>query len=107
MKLAFSFDHQSHTLDLSRSTPEEYEFELNGEMMPVQVISITPPRITFSFKGKIITARVVSDENKRWVHVDGTTLVLERAETRAARTVSQGGREGTGSGIVVAPMPGQ
>lgn len=41
------------------------------------------------------------------MHVDGATFVLERADSRTQRGHAHGAREGTGSGIVVAPMPGQ
>ncbi len=106
MKFVYSQNQQSHTLAVERAG-DEFEIEMNGERARAQIISLAPPRITFSYKGKIISARVVRDGKKRWVHVDGATFVLERGDGKAARAQSHGAREGTGSGIVVAPMPGQ
>lgn len=106
MKFVYSQNLQSHALTVERAG-DEFEIEMNGERANVQLISRAPPRITFSHKGKIISARVVSEGKKRWVHVDGATFTLERDDGRIARAKSDGAREGTGSGIVVAPMPGQ
>ncbi len=106
MKFVYTHNAQTLTLDIDRAG-DDFEIEINGEHAPVQVISFAPPRLTFSHNGKVFTARVMSDGKKRWVHVDGATFVLERADARTQRGHSHGAREGTGSGIVVAPMPGQ
>ncbi len=106
MKFIYTHNEQTHTLDVEHAG-DAFEIEINGERSHVQVISFTPPRLTFSHNGKIFSARVASDGKKSWVHLDGTTFVLERADARTQRGHSHGAREGTGSGIVVAPMPGQ
>jgi biotin carboxyl carrier protein len=106
MKLVYSHNAQTHTLDVTRAG-DEFEITVNGEHARVQVISFAPPRLAFLYNGKIVTARVASDGQKRWIHMDGATLVLERAEPNTARAQTHGAREGTGSGIVIAPMPGQ
>lgn len=106
MKLIYALNKESHMLDVERAG-DDFEIEFNGERARVQVIAFAPPRITFSYNGKIFTARVMSEGKKRWVHIDGATLVLERVEPKSARAQTHGAREGTGSGIVVAPMPGQ
>lgn len=106
MKLLYSHNAQMHTLDIERAG-DDFEIEINGARARVQVISFAPPRITFLYNGKTVSARVVSDGKKRWVHVEGVAFVLERADAGTQRRHALGGREGTGSGIVTAPMPGQ
>ncbi len=106
MKLVYGLNKESHTLDIDRAG-DDFEIEIGGERARVQVISFAPPRIAFSYMGKIFTARVAREGKQRWVHVNGATVVLERADARTPRGHSHGAREGTGSGIVVAPMPGQ
>ena len=106
MKFVYLLNKESHILDVERAG-DDFEIEVNGERARVQVISFVPPRITFLYNGKIVDARVAGEGKKRWVHVDGATFLLERADARTPRGHSHGAREGTGSGIVIAPMPGQ
>ncbi len=106
MKLVYKHNAQTNTLDIERAG-DDFEIEINGERAQVQVISFVPPRVTFLYNGKIVDARVADEGKKRWAHVDGATFVLERVDARTPRGHSHGAREGTGSGIVVAPMPGQ
>lgn len=106
MKLVYTHNAKTHTLDVERAG-DDFEIEINGERARVKLISFAPPRITFAYDGKTFSARVASDGKKRWVHVDGATYVLERGDSRTQRAQSPGAREETGSGIVVAPMPGQ
>lgn len=102
------YQHKKGTFALNlEPVGDEFEIELNGERTRARVIAIAPPRITFLYREKSITARVASDGKKRWVHVGGVTFLLERVEPTSQRAHAHGSREGTGSGIVVAPMPGQ
>lgn len=105
MKLIYALNEESHTLDVERAG-DDFEIELDGERARVQVIAFAPPRITFLYDGKIHSARVVSDGKKRWAHYNGKTYLLERGET-STRLAPMHEREGAGSGIVTAPMPGQ
>ncbi|GIL16141.1 MAG: hypothetical protein BroJett039_13140 [Chloroflexota bacterium] len=106
MKLFYKNNAQSHTLEVERAG-DDFEIAVNGARTRVQVISFAPPRITFLYNGKIVTARVMRDGRRRWAHVDGATFALERAEPNTARAQTHAAREGAGSGIVIAPMPGQ
>src|SRR5689334_16021304 len=101
-KNSYLLDKQLHTVEVERNV-ESIEVSVDGEKKNVVILAIVPPRVTFLIDGKIVTAHVASANDKRWVHVDGTTLVLERADT-TRRAKGHGAREGTGSGIVVAPM---
>lgn len=106
MKFVYSSHAQNETLDLEHAG-DDFEIEIGGERARVQVIAFAPPRLIFSYNGKIFDARVARAGKKHWVYIQGATFVFERAESRAARDAAPGAREGAGSGIVVAPMPGQ
>lgn len=106
MKFAFSHDKQAHALNVERAG-DDFVIEPDGTQAHATLLSIAPPRITFLYQGRVVTARVASDGKKHWVHLDGATFEFEREDTTARRSHTHGAREGTGSGIVVAPMPGQ
>lgn len=106
MKVNYSFEKQLHTVTLDR-TGQEVMLEVDGTTLPVFVIGVTSPRVTFLWRDKPITAYVIQSGDKRWVHVNGKTLVLTRAEPTSHRSHVGGPHHGTGSGIVAAPMPGQ
>jgi biotin carboxyl carrier protein len=106
MKFVYGLQKELHTIDIDRAG-DEFELQVEGKAAHVRVIASTPPRITFLYQDKIVTAHVASDGKKRWIHVDGATFVLERQDSISRGGHSHGAREGTGSGIVVAPMPGQ
>lgn len=106
MKIVYLEKGHSHALEIERAG-EKYEVEINGERAQVRVLAIAPPRITFRYKEEVITAHIARDGKRRWIHIDGSTFVLERGDATLARAHAHGAREGTGSGRVVAPMPGQ
>jgi len=106
VKLNYRLDKESPSLSVTRSG-SDFEIELDGKRTSVQVIKLAPPRITFLYRGKVVTARVASSESKHWIHVDGATFVLDRRDESTRRSQSTSTREGAGSGVVVAPMPGQ
>ena len=105
MKIIFTRAQQSHTLDAARGT-NGVEIQIDDAHLPAHIVAVELPRISFLLDGKMQTARVVSDGKKIWVHYAGTVFVLERGEATTTRAVRQE-REGIGSGIVTAPMPGQ
>jgi biotin carboxyl carrier protein len=105
MKFVYSHANQTFAVNAER-TPNGIEIQIDGERSPVHILAIEPPRITFLCGDVICTARVASNGKRRWVHWNGTTFVLERGEAATPR-VSAPEREGTGSGLVTAPMPGQ
>lgn len=103
MKLNYSFDKQLHTVTLDR-TAQEIMLEVDGTPIHVVVTGVVSPRITLMRQGKPFTAYVIQAGSKRWVHVNGRTVVLTR-EIASGRL--GGAHPGQSSGIVVAPMPGQ
>lgn len=104
MKILYTIAEQTHTLDAER-TPNGFTIQWQDERVQVHLIATELPRLTFLHAGRICTARVASDGKKRWVHYNGKTFVLERGKAHTRRVSHE--RQGAGSGIVTAPMPGQ
>jgi biotin carboxyl carrier protein len=105
MRFVYSNANQTFAVNAER-TPNGIEIEIDDKRLPVRLLATELPRVTFLCGDVICAARVVSDGKRRWVHWNGKTFMLERGETTSTR-VLQREREGTGSGIVTAPMPGQ
>lgn len=106
MQVNYSIDNHLHTVAIER-TANEAKLVLDEVPAYASITAVATPRVTFSFKDKTVTACVIQSGNKRWVHVNGRTLVLTRDEARRHHLHSGGPHQGTGSGIVIAPMPGQ
>lgn len=105
MKITFTHAKQTFHLDAERSA-RGVEIRIDDTRIPVHVLADAAPHVTFVYDDVTHTARVVSDGKRRWVHWNGRTLVLERGEADRSRP-ARIEREGIGSGIVTAPMPGQ
>lgn len=105
MKIIYCAAGQSHHIEIEW-TPNGIVLRVEGAPTPIQLLTRQAPLFTFWSDGKIHSARVVSDGKKRWVHYNGKTYLLERGEA-STRRAPMHEREGAGSGIVTAPMPGQ
>lgn len=106
MKLDYSLGKSRHSVTHER-TGDDFQVPLDGERTFFRLLEYAPPRITFSHNGRIVTAYVVGDGSKRWIHVDGATVELVRGDGKAKRTAASGTRDHSESGIITAPMPGQ
>ncbi|MCC7164171.1 MAG: hypothetical protein IT331_16875 [Anaerolineae bacterium] len=106
IKLTYTLGNRSHTLLLDRSA-ERVQVELDGAVLDIPNLDVAPPRVTMHYQGKVVTAFVIQAGSERWVRVNGTTLVLTREQAGARHSHHKGQHQGIGSGIVVAPMPGQ
>lgn len=80
---------------------ENYTVTLDGETVFVQVIRAEDGRMDLLIDGQRVTAHVSSDMAKRWVTIDGRTIMLTK--TSGAK---QGVRHDHAGGLI-APMPGQ
>ena len=105
MKIQYTRASQTFALE-AQTGANGVQIKMDGTPIPVHVIEKNATRITFKYDDTIFTAHVADDGKKRWVHCNGRTFVLERGETAATRATSHE-REGTGAGVVTAPMPGQ
>ncbi|MBE0671086.1 MAG: biotin/lipoyl-binding protein [Anaerolineales bacterium] len=80
---------------------ENYTVTLDGKTVFVQVIRAEDGRMDLLIDGQRVTAHVSSDMAKRWVTIDGRTIMLTK--TSGAK---QGVRHDHAGGLI-APMPGQ
>ena len=94
------FDTQSFEINPSG---ENYVATIDGKNVSVQVIRVdaTHGRMDLLIDGRRVNAYVSSDMAKRWVTVDGKTLMLTKTSgaKRGVRHEHAGG--------LIAPMPGQ
>jgi biotin carboxyl carrier protein len=100
----FSFEHNSVSIpvDLIQSG-KSYRATIGDQEFNVEIIQARDGKLELLIDGKRLTAYVSSDNAKRWVTVDGQTLVLTKSS--GARRGSQAGHHAAGE--LTAPMPGQ
>lgn len=92
------FDKQSIEINPSG---DDYVASVNGKTVLVQVIRAEYGRMDLLIDGERVTAYVSSDMAKRWVTINGSTMMLTK--TSGAK---QGVRHDHAGGLI-APMPGQ
>jgi biotin carboxyl carrier protein len=96
MKVTFD----SQTIEINPSG-DNYVASMDGKTVSVQVLRAEYGRMDLLIDGERVTAYVSSDMAKRWVTVNGHTLMLTK--TSGAK---QGVRHDHAGGLI-APMPGQ
>ena len=96
--MKITFDIQ--TIEIN-SSGDDYLAALDEKTVSVKVIRAENGRMDLLVDGKRITAYVSSDGAKRWVTINGHTLMLTK--TSGAK---RGGRHEYAGGLI-APMPGQ
>jgi biotin carboxyl carrier protein len=98
MKITFD----SQTLEINPSG-DNYIASVNGKITSIQILRADAlrGRMDLLIDGKRVTAYVSSDMAKRWVTINGHTLMLTK--TSGAK---QGVRHDHAGGLI-APMPGQ
>ncbi len=96
MKINFN----TQTLEINPSG-DNYVAGMDGKTVSVQVLRAEKGRMDLLIDGERVTAYVSSDMAKRWVTINGHTLMLTK--TSGAK---QGVRHDHAGGLI-APMPGQ
>ncbi|MFN8380367.1 MAG: biotin/lipoyl-containing protein [Anaerolineales bacterium] len=96
--MKINFDTQ--TLEINPSG-DHYVATMDGKTVTVQVVRAEDGRMDLLIDGQRISAYVSSDMAKRWVTIDGHTMMLTK--TSGAK---QGVRHDHAGGLI-APMPGQ
>ena len=102
--MKFSFDHNAETISIDLTpTGKTYRATIGERMVDVEVLVAKVGKLDFLIDGQRVTAYVSSENAKRWVTLDGQTVVL---------TKSSGARKGGHghphvAGELTAPMPGQ
>ena len=102
--MKFSFEHNSTSIPVDLiQTGKSYRARIGDQEFNVEIIQARDGKLELLIDGKRLTTYVSSDNAKRWVTVDGQTLVLTKSS--GARRGSQAGHHSAGE--LTAPMPGQ
>ena len=104
--MKFSFEENSQTIEIdltSSGSGKSYRLTLGEKTVDVEILGAQDGSLDLQIDGRRVTAYVSSDHAKRWVTIDGQTVVL---------TKLSGARRSTGghhhaAGELTAPMPGQ
>lgn len=114
MKISFEHNSESKTIDLTPTgSGKSYRAAIGEEVFDVEILRVENGRIDFRLKGShdaisafspVFTAYVSFDNAKRWVTVNGQTIVLAKP---AAGTRRSGHGHHHAAGELTAPMPGQ
>lgn len=102
MKLTFDHNSDPYSIDLVPSG-KSYRVGLQDRSMEVEIVQAKDGRLDLLVDGRQVTAYVSSDNARRWVTVNGQTLIL----TKSTGARSRGHGDQHAAGEVTAPMPGQ
>ena len=94
MKLNFDHDSQSISVDLTPSG-KSFRVDVGGETIEAQILQAKDGKLDLLINGKRVTAYVSSDRMRRWVTVNGRTLLFNK---------SSGGRRSGGGPAGMLPM---
>ena len=102
--MKFTFDHNSEafSVDLMPSG-RFYRVGMEDRSVEVEILLAKDGRLDLLVDGKRLMAYISSDNDKRWVTINGQTLVL----TKSSGSRSRGHGHHHAAGELTAPMPGQ
>ncbi len=102
--MKFSFDHSSETITVD-FTPagKGYRAAIGGETVEVEVLRAEDGKLDVLIDNKRLTAYISPENTKRWITINGQTVVLTKSSS--ARSRGHGGQHAKGE--LTAPMPGQ
>ena len=104
MKLSFEYNSESISMDLTPAgSGKSYRAVLGDRNVDVEILQSKDGRLDLLIDGERVTAYVSSDHTKRWVTLNGQTLVLTKFS--GARKSGHGHHHTAGE--LTAPMPGQ
>ena len=102
MKLNFDHEGQSISVDLTPSG-KSFRVDALGGTIEAQILQAKDGKLDLLIDGQRVTAYVSSDQTRRWVTVNGRTLLLNKSS--GGRRSSSGHHHAAGE--LTAPMPGQ
>jgi biotin carboxyl carrier protein len=113
VKLSFEHNSENITIDLtSTGSGKSYRAAIGGDVFEVEILRAGNGRIDFrlirpndplSASSSVFSAYISSDNARRWVTVNGRTIVMTRS---SGVRKSRHGHHHT-AGELTAPMPGQ
>ena len=102
MKIAFDHGSETITVDLTPAG-KSYRLTVDDQTAEAEILKAKDGRLDLLLEGERVTAYVSSDNARRWVTVNGQTLVLTKSS--GARSRGHAGHHTAGE--LTAPMPGQ
>ena len=90
------------TIDLTPSG-KSYRATLDDKTVDVEILSSLNGKLDLLIDGERVTAFISSDNAKRWVTINGRTVLL----TKQSGSRKSGGAHHHAAGELTAPMPGQ
>ena len=102
MKLSFDHDNDPYSIDLV-SSGRSYRITIGAQTLEVEVVQAREGQLDLLVDGRRIAAYVSSENARRWVTVNGQTIVL----TRPSGAQRRGHGHHPSAGELTAPMPGQ
>jgi biotin carboxyl carrier protein len=102
VKVNFDYEGGSFSVDLTPSG-RSYRAIIGEEDFDVQVLQAEKGKLDLLIDGKRVTAYVSSENTRRWVTVNGRTLLFDKITGRRRG----GGGHQHAAGELTAPMPGQ
>jgi biotin carboxyl carrier protein len=104
MKTIFDLDSQTYPVDVTPDrSGKSFRVHLGEKTVEVEILQAKDGKLELLIEGKQITAYVSSDNAKRWVTVNGRTLLL----TKSSGAQPRGAAHHHAAGELTAPMPGQ
>ena len=100
MKISIDYNSQSFPIDLT-PTGKSYRATVGDKTVDVEIIRAENGKLDLLVDGERVIAYVSSDAAKRWVTVNGRTIVL----TKSSGAKRSGGGQDHSSELA-APMPG-
>ena len=102
--MKFSFDHNSVPIPVElMPAGKSYRVTIGDQEVNLEIIRASDGKLDLLIDSKRVVAYVSSDNAKRWVTINGQTLVLTKSS--GARRGSLAGHHAAGE--LTAPMPGQ
>lgn len=104
--MKFTFDHgaTSFPIELTPgSSGKSFRVHAADQTLDIEILQAKDGFLEFLINGKHITAHVSTDNARRWVTVNGQTLVL----TKSSGSRKSRGGHAHAAGEMTAPMPGQ
>ncbi|HKY54246.1 MAG TPA: biotin/lipoyl-containing protein [Anaerolineales bacterium] len=101
MKFSFNYNSETITIDF---TPmgKSYRATVEDKTVDVQIIRASEGKLALLIDGQRVTAYVSSERTKRWVTINGQTVVLTKSSGAKRRGVGH-----DHASELAAPMPGQ
>ena len=102
--MKFSFDGNSETTDIDLTpSGKSYRAAIGDQIINAEVLHAEDGKLDLLLDGKRVPAYVSSEGAKRWVTINGRTIVL----TKSSGMRRRGHGSHHAAGELTAPMPGQ